>query len=417
MLTLGFDKQCITPELPTPLRGYAASRIATEVHDDLYARCLGIELDGTHYLFVQCDLIGIDDSVLNAVLEKLEDLQIKKEHLTMVATHTHAGPGGTVDTSKEPFANLQSIFGAPNPEYLEHVATQVSLAAHNCFSDLKPCKLTVARGHIEHVGTERHDQTLPGDNSLLVFLFKRSDGKEILLYNYACHPTVTGPENVMISADFPFAVERDLSFDMVLFVNSNAGDISTRFTRIDSSFAQVEIYKEQIVKGILEALKAPIYEGDFDHFSMNRYPITLPIKKVRPVEEEKQALASYEAQLAAAKAEGKDLLTLRLLSSYVEGTKIAVGLAETLQGLESIRAHFTILKLQDVAIAVVPGELFSTLGVPLKKEGVEIFGYGNGYYLYLADETSYENNVYEVMSSPFEKGVGEFLVNEIRKQI
>ena len=53
MLTLGFDKQCITPELPTPLRGYAASRIATEVHDDLYARCLGIELDGTHYLFVQ----------------------------------------------------------------------------------------------------------------------------------------------------------------------------------------------------------------------------------------------------------------------------------------------------------------------------------------------------------------------------
>ena len=67
MLTLGFDKQCITPKLPTPLRGYAASRIATEVHDDLYARCLGIELDGTHYLFVQCDLIGIDDSVLNAV--------------------------------------------------------------------------------------------------------------------------------------------------------------------------------------------------------------------------------------------------------------------------------------------------------------------------------------------------------------
>ena len=221
----------------------------------------------------------------------------------------------------------------------------------------------------------------------------------------------------MISADFPFAVERDLSFDMVLFVNSNAGDISTRFTRIDSSFAQVEIYKEQIVKGILEALKAPVYEGDFDHFSMNRYPITLPIKKVRPVEEEKQALASYEAQLAAAKAEGKDLLTLRLLSTYVEGTKIAVGLAETLQGLESIRVHFTILKLQDVAIAVVPGELFSTLGVPLKKEGVEIFGYGNGYYLYLADETSYENNVYEAMSSPFEKGVGEFFVNEIRKQI
>ena len=75
------------------------------------------------------------------------------------------------------------------------------------------------------------------------------------------------------------------------------------------------------------------------------------------------------------------------------------------------------MQLQNVQIAVVPGELFSTLGVPLKKEGVEIFGYGNGYYLYLADEKSYDEMVYEAMSSPFEKGVGEFLVKSIRDKI
>ena len=291
----------------------------------------------------------------------------------------------------------------------------MALAARNSFGNLAPCQLTVARGTIENVGTERHDPRLSGDDSLLILLFERLDGKKILLYNFACHPTVTGPENLMITADFPYAVERDLDYDMVMFVNSNAGNISTRFTRINSSFEQVEIYKTRIIRGILNALKSPVYQGNFSDISMKRYPITLPIKKVRSVMEEKAALTSYEENLEKAVAAGKDALTLRLLSTYVEGGKIAVGLSKALQGLEEITAHFTIMKLQGITIAVVPGELFSTLGVPLKQEGIEIFGYGNGYYLYLADEKSYDDMVYEAMSSPFRKGVGEFLVNEIQK--
>ena len=295
------------------------------------------------------------------------------------------------------------------------MSSQIAQAARNAFSDMKNCELTIARGNIENVGTERHDPKLPGDNSLLIFLFKRNDGREILLYNYACHPTVTGPGNLMISGDFPYAVERDLDYDMVMFVNSCAGDISTRFTRQSSGFEQVEIYKEIIVRQIKEALKAPVYQGAFEFVEMKRCPITLPIKKVRPVEEEKAALANYEAQLAEAVALKKDALTLRLLSTYVEGAKMAVSLADALKESENIHAHFTMMNLQGITIAVVPGELFSSLGVLLKKEGIEIFGYGNGYYLYLADKVSYDNMVYEAMSSPFERGLGEFLADEIRR--
>ena len=415
MATIGFDKQCITPTLPAPLRGYAVKRIAQTVHDDLYTRCLAMECNDTRYLFVQCDLIGVDDSVLNTVYEKITDLNIEKEHITIVATHTHAGPSGTIDTSQKPFENLQNIFGEANPEYLDFLAEQISCAARKSFADLRPCEVTIARGLIQNVGSERHDPALAGDNSLLVFLFKRDDGKTALLYNYACHPTVTGPENQMITADFPYAIERDLNFDLVMFVNSNAGDISTRFTRKDCSFDQVEIYKDRIISSIQEALRAPVYQGIFDEVSMTRYPVTLPIKKVRPVNTEIDALKHYESQLSDAIASGKDALTLRLLSTYVEGGKIAVELAKTLQGLDNIPAHFTIMTLQNITIAVVPGELFSTLGVSLKKEGIEIFGYGNGYYLYIADKFSYDQMFYEAMSSPFEKGVGEYLINEIRK--
>ena len=229
-------------------------------------------------------------------------MKIAKEHLTIVATHTHAGPGGTADTSKEPFS------------------------------------------------------TFRGDTSLLVFLFERMDGKKLLLYNYACHPTVTGPGNMMITAVFPYAVERDLDYDLVMFVNSKAGDISTRFTRKTSGFEQVEIYSKYLLNGIFNALKQPVYQGDFTKIAMQRYPI----KKVRPVEVEKAAFKAHEEKLAAAVSSGVDSLTLRMLSTYVEGAKIAIG---------------------------------------------------------LADEKSYDEMVYEAMSSPFEKGVGEFLVKSIRDKI
>lgn len=417
MVTIGFDKQCITPKLPTALRGYDKKRIAQEVHDDLYTRCLAMEQNGTRYLFVQCDLIGVDDSVLDAVYRKVKDFNIRQEHITIVATHTHAGPGGTVDTSKKPFENLQSVFGKPEPEYLDFLTTQITLAAKNSFEDLMACELTISRGCISNVGTERHNPSFPGDNSLLVFLFKRLDDKTFLLYNYACHPTVTGPENLMITADFPYTVERDLNYDLVMFVNSNAGDISTRFTRKDSSFEQVEIYKESIVSAIQHALNTPIYQGTFDNVSMTRHPVLLPIKKVRSVQEETDALRHYETKLSSAISSGEDAITIRLLSTYVEGGRIAVELSKTLKGLDNIQAHFTIMVLQDIPIAVIPGELFSTLGVPLKREGIEIFGYGNGYYLYIADEASYDQMFYEAMCSPFEKGIGEYLIGEIRKSI
>ena len=86
MVTIGFNQQCITPKLPVALRGYAGARIAREVHDNLYTRVLAMDQDGIRYLFIQCDLIGVDDSVLNAVFKKISDLNIKKEHLTIVAT-------------------------------------------------------------------------------------------------------------------------------------------------------------------------------------------------------------------------------------------------------------------------------------------------------------------------------------------
>lgn len=208
MILLGFDRQCITPKLPVRLSGYAGERIANSVHDDLYTRCIAMEYEGSRYLLAQCDCLAVDEALRGKVLSALSDLNIAEEHFILLATHTHSGPAGTVDTSEEPFQSLQYIFGTPNPEYRSELAEKIALAAHLAFSDMLECKLTIGRGTIENVGTERHDPKLPGDPSLLTLLFERTDGKKVLLYNYACHLTVLNPANLFLTADLSYAVER-----------------------------------------------------------------------------------------------------------------------------------------------------------------------------------------------------------------
>ena len=181
MVTLGFDRQCITPSLPQTLCGYELDRVAKEVHDDLYTRVLLMNQNDELYAFVQCDLIAVDKLIVNRVYDRVKDLGIKKEHITIVATHTHAGPGGVFNTSEGLLGQMQGIFGMTDLPLIEMIADKIALAIHNASKDMLESEVVIARGKVENVGTERHDPTLPGDTSLLVFNFRRKDGREILL--------------------------------------------------------------------------------------------------------------------------------------------------------------------------------------------------------------------------------------------
>ena len=417
MVLMGFDKQCITPTLPVALSGYAGERISTGVHDDLYTRCIAMKCNDEFYVMAQCDCIAVDDALRFAVLKNLSGIPLKNEHFVLAATHTHSGPAGTIDTTTRPFSSLQGVFGTPNPTYQHELAEKIALAITNAFGNLTECTLTVGTGTVNDVGCERHDPLLAGDSSLFVLRFDRKDGKKVLLYNYACHPTVLNPSNLLITADFPYAVEQALPYDMTMFINSNAGDISTRFTRTSSSYEQLDYYAAILCESIAQALADPLYSGTFDHIHIRQCPITLPVKNLPPAELQKKQLQQYEERLEKGQSEGLSPKALRVLASYVEGAKVSLDLGKALEGLESIETHFSVITLQNFKIATIPGELFSTLGTQLKAQGIQVFGYTNGYYLYLADQNAYDRMYYEAMSSPFERGAGEYLIKNILKNI
>ncbi len=416
MLRFGFQKTCITPKLPAPLRGYAIQRTATRAHDALFARCLFIEDGKECYGIIQCDLIGVDQLLRNAVYARTEALGIAREHLLLFATHTHSGPGGTLQTDTGILSQLQDIFGKTDPSYIDEIAEKIAAALFAAAEQLQPGTITIGRGTVENVGKERHDPSLPGDDSLLVFQLTGQDGKQVLLYNFACHPTVTGSGNTEMTADFPYAVEAELPQDMVMFLNGPCGDISSRFTRKESSFRQAEAFGEIICRSIREALEAPVFQDAWDTIGVDAFSVTLPIKETMAPEQAQAQLEEYEAQLAAARKDHTDPGRLRILESYVEGAQSAILLSKSLVGLQELEIPVSLLHIQNIPIAVIPGELFSTLGRKLKAQGLEVFCYGNGYSLYIADEKAYDCGFYEAMSSPFARGAGEQLMVEILKR-
>ena len=65
-------------------------------------------------------------------------------------------------------------------------------------------------------------------------------GKRAIFYSFPCHPTVLSAGNLLVSADFAGQIEKHLHGDFTVFANGAAGDISTRFTRQESSFEECE---------------------------------------------------------------------------------------------------------------------------------------------------------------------------------
>ena len=416
MIQLGFDKQCITPTLPVHLYGFPNERIATEVHDDLFTRVMVFKDDSDIYVYIQFDLLKVDQVLIDLLVEKVKHLGIQKEHLVFSSTHTHYGPGGFFATGSELFTRMQPFFGEGDFTYIEFIADKIYLAIQNSRDNLTETYLKIGRSSVENVGKERHNPNLEGDTSILVYEFTRIDGKKVLLYNYACHPTVTGSQNCMITKDLPYPVERDLPHDMIIFVNGNCGDISTRFTRNSNEFSQLDIFGKEIIAGIYRALENPEFNGPFLRIKMKQFSVELPIRKVNTVEEEQKKLNQYRQQIIEAKTNNIKAGDLRLIESYAEGAEKAVLFAQALAGLTSETVPYSIITIEHTKIVTVPGELFSTLGKQLKRIGYEVFGYTNGYFLYLADTNSYDQMFYEAMSSPFERGAGEILIKSIKEK-
>ena len=412
-MQVSFEKIDVTPALPVRLSGFGKIRWAQTAHDPLYARLLLFSGE-QETLWIQIDWCAADAMLYQQIAELTG---IHAPHLILSSTHTHSGPCGTVRCDQGILKGLEPVFGEYNACYVTETARRIAAGVERLRTQKQPFAWRILRGTVSGLGTDRHDPTLPSDQDAFVLELITQDKKRCLWTRMACHPTVLNGENLMLSADFPGALESCFAdAEMVAFVNGSCGDMSTRFTRRESSFAEMERMAQLAADQLKTLLNQPepLSPGANLTLEVHQKTFMVKAKVLDSVEVAEEKVRTLSAQVKQARREGADAKALRLLESLKEGAENNLLSCRNASGLREIPLSISCIQLPSVKLITVPVELFSKLSNPVKTRwNAEFIGYTNGYSLYMADENAFDQQFYEAMSSPFEKGAGEQLIREI----
>jgi len=270
-LRVGSGASTITPGQGVSIAGYFEERLATAVHDDLYARALVFDDGRAQAGILSYDLTGVTAAQVASIRELVEVATgLPDANLLVCATHTHTGPRNqTRDDTQGKDATDKWIAGFPQ---------RAAQAVITAMASREPCSISGAYALEDRIAFNRryrmkdgtvqtkpgrvsatgavtstavsggappHDPGLvqsgfrnpsiiepagPVDPEVGVLAFAGSDGCTKVLYvHYACHRDCVG--GTAISADYLGHVIRRLQeriegSPFVPFSNGAAGNIN-----------------------------------------------------------------------------------------------------------------------------------------------------------------------------------------------
>jgi len=350
-LKAGASLRKITPVVnsgkPVYLAGYDNNRTATGVHDDLYARCLVLSDGKNTIAFVALDLIGFFHSDVEKVREELKRKLPQVNYVVISSTHNHEGPDVLGLWGESPLKT------GVDEEYLDFVRKQIVESIVEAANKMEPARMRFARDDRAELASLIRDTRLPivKDWAVLGMRIETVDGKRAIatVVNWACHAEALGPNNTLITADFPGYLCRKIeehSGGIVLFWNGAIGGLMT--TAGGETYKNAEFIGNQV---------AEIIEDTFD-----KAPATtvhrLELKTVSlfvPMLNERFRLA---ASLGVLK---RHLYTNgKVDTSTIVEQVPGLGTLSVLQGRD-IRTEISVIRMGDAEIVTVPGELYPEL--------------------------------------------------------
>ena len=208
--------------------GYSArTGNAIGTHDPLQATVLLLESGGQKFAWITADLRSFVSTRVGEEAKR----RFAVNHTLISVSHTHSGP---------------LTWEARTPWYTEAEDKMIE-AVGAASRTLEPATLAAStasvyigfnRRKVSDAGVAtmqwRNESKLPShpvDPGVTVLVVKKQSGQPIaVIVNYACHPSILGPDNLEFSADYPGAmrqaVEQAFPGALALFVQGGAGDIN-----------------------------------------------------------------------------------------------------------------------------------------------------------------------------------------------
>lgn len=401
-LRVGVARRLISPPKGVFLIGYGdRSKGNLGVHDDLAATALVLD-DGTQRLaLVALDLLALNEFVVDRIRARLAPTEV-----LLACSHTHSGPITYAD-EKSPRRNR---------EYIASLVENVVAAVEEAGAHLRPARLEYAAGEAP-VGINRRQRMADGhfeigrnpegprDASVQVVsaLEEGSSARIATLVNYACHGTVLGPDNLLVSADWIGAMRERVEAKLgglTLFLQGAAANINPDMYWDDAhAFEMAAKQGAEVAESVFAALAAGCEPLPGAPLRLARDEVWLPTEvraeTPRPPRTYRKPLLTL-AHLPGFMAVFADLL---LAQRYPWKSRI-----EARGGFWSVPMRISAVRLGDLALVAYAAETFTEIGLKAKAASPArhtlFASVTDGCVSYLHTEEAHAEGGYEVDIAP-----------------
>jgi hypothetical protein len=235
-LRAGVAKTVVTPDVhkhKVYIAGFGHNRIATGVHDDLYARCLALEAGKQILVLCSVDVIGLFYDDVLKIRDQVKVHAPEVSHLVVASTHVHEGPDTLGLWGPDP------LHTGIDEDYVEWLDAQIAATAVRASHSMQSARLELSRDDHPLLGMLQSVDRPPIIKDPYLFVMRLtsiSAGTQMaVLVNSSDHPETLGGQNTEITADYPHwlcqRIENDLGGTAVFF-NGSIGKVSTLGTQV-----------------------------------------------------------------------------------------------------------------------------------------------------------------------------------------
>ena len=407
-MKLATGKIDITPTAehePFYLLGHAMRKEqALGITNRIYCRSMVFHYEDKKMVWLSLELGGLtklmSESISSAIQSKHN---IDENHIIISFTHTHSGPEFR-SGDKRP-----KHIGPLVDEYSKFVESKVAEVVELTLKkNPVSVKAKFKATEIDGFYGNRNGVTEREDKSFVNIHFYDENEKVVgTVVNFACHPTVLGPQNFYLDSDLTGYISRyyEEKYDANCFVMVGAaGNMSNRQYRQGNDLAELK----RVGEGILSQVEAneDWQEVAVDSLSVEEFHYNRVFEIDR--QEKEEMLIEAEKKIANAK-------TFDEKKIYLSAQAFLKIQTENFEPEFKYDLDCVYLKVGDIRLFTIPAELFAEFGLEIKEviggKLPLIWGYTrfNNGYLYNGSE---DGTNYESIMSNLPQGTTEDFVSE-----
>lgn len=373
-IKIGMNERVITPPLGGEMAGFGIRKgVSQGVHDDLHARCMVVESSETAVAVLSASVVGLNQEIIDDTRKEVSARTgMPAFNIMMAATHTHSGPKIT-------------------KEYTSLLKQRCIDCLMDAWKHRKPGRIGIGVARVEDVGVNRRRLDyggLPVDFEVGIIKIEETSGKiKGVIFNYACHPTTMGPDNLLISEDWVHYAVKTIKKNVpnnpiVMFLNGAEGDINPGYSAgLSAIGAKIPIrtweYAEKIGarmgRAVSEKLAGIKTKSVLVVKSVSKN-LDLPLRRSFSITEKE----AKERQRAARNVFNRLKRSGKAPQVVGDRAEVALYFASMVRdqaknfyskaGQASLPVELQSLRLDDAVLTTFPGEVFVEVGLEVKRQ-------------------------------------------------